>query len=396
MGLKLVGEVSLDGSGFEAGLNKLEDAAGHFWSTLKGVALEAFGIYTIEQAFAKTVETAKELVIQSQRLSMSVEGLQVMRQAAKENNVEMEKLSKTFEAIDVAREKALKNPKGHEAKRFAQLGISPADLQGANSKLASELFMGPMHNAAMGMNAQQLDPILKDFGIKGFGQLIPLLTTDFEELREKMEAMGAIMSTKTAVSLKLLSDEMELAGQVIIAQLAPALVWLTDKLLKFAAVVASFTAGAGGAAGALVPDTKHLVKLLVDPFNIWGKATGPALDWKAAGKAGRDATHTEFAKWFDGIMAFEKRIADLTNRANKPPGAGGDVVPDPDHHSVGRHHANMSEDSMIRVGNFLGSSASPLEGIATQQLDVLKLIERNTRDWGEVGYSPTEMVGVPP
>src|SRR5437879_804059 len=113
MGLRLQGEVSLDGSGFEAGLKRLEGAAGQFANTLKGAAAGAFGIYGIEQAIQKTIDSARELVTESKRLGVGVEQLQVLRQAAKENNTELSQVAKAFERSDVAREKALRGgPEG--------------------------------------------------------------------------------------------------------------------------------------------------------------------------------------------------------------------------------------------------------------------------------------------
>jgi hypothetical protein len=435
MGLKLVGEVSLDGSGFEAGLNKLEHAAGHFGETLKGVALEAFGIYTIEQAFAKTLETAKELVLESQRLGIGVEGLQVLRQAAKDSSVEMSSLAKAFEKIDIAREKALGHSvDGQKLKaRFAQLGISEADLK---HKTAADLFTGKMHDKASGMNPETLGPILRDILGKGFGELIPLLKTDFDELSKKLHKMGAIMSGETALKLKRLGDEFDLIGTILVSAVAPALVAFAEWLMKLASskameglifMINRFTGqnklpdfvGSDGT-HYTAADRANKAANSLEPLRVMmGK--GKSFDEiKAAlhlGEKGHGAedftgkTTTDINKYLNSLI---QPIADVDNASataaetamagikktieefKKPPkpiiepnfGANPD--------EMGRKRPHMTEDAMIRVGNFLGSSASPLEGIATQQLDVLRLIERNTRDWGAVGYSPTEMVGVPP
>src|SRR6185503_4983847 len=100
MGLKLIGEVSLDGSGFDRGIKRLG-------ATLKSTLAGAFGFVAIEAAFRKTIDTADELVTASKRLDTTVEQLQVLREAAKENKVEIDKLSTSFERLNVSREKAL-------------------------------------------------------------------------------------------------------------------------------------------------------------------------------------------------------------------------------------------------------------------------------------------------
>ena len=49
MGLKLMAEIGLDGSGFERGLRKVGEEAA---ASVKNLAIQAFGIYGVEQAIA--------------------------------------------------------------------------------------------------------------------------------------------------------------------------------------------------------------------------------------------------------------------------------------------------------------------------------------------------------
>jgi hypothetical protein len=118
MGLNLVGKVSLDGSGYEHGLKNLEHAVGHVTHTLKGLALEAFGIYGIEQAFQKTVEAAEKLVDTSRRLGVGIEALQEFGFAAKQNGADIEALTGFIEKLNATRI----NPKKFGS--FAKLGIT--------------------------------------------------------------------------------------------------------------------------------------------------------------------------------------------------------------------------------------------------------------------------------
>lgn len=422
MGLKLVGEVSLDGSGFEAGLNKLEHAAGHFGHTLKGVALEAFGIYTIEQAFAKTLETAKELVIESKRLGVGVEGLQVLRQAAKENNVEMTSLAKAFEKVDVAREKALGKSKEGKALlgRFGQLGISESDLR---SKTAANLFMGQMHDKASSMNPETLGPILKSIMGKGFGEMIPMLTTDFEELQKKMEKFGAIMTTETALKLKQFSDEMELASQVIIAQLAPAMVSFAEAVLdlvgrikEMAGFVGTMVGSRGGVSNAVMDEGRYRRLLgqseLAEGMGMTtpgetrsrglfrGDAHVPDAEERAfmdkyetdLGKAGQVALDAQ-DDWKSSVEAWRKKIEEEADKLRHPPTPDFGGNPDEAAESKHRRQSHMGEDSMIRIGGFLGSNVNSMESIANQQVDLLKVIAVNTRPGSSGGGTTT---GYPP
>jgi hypothetical protein len=53
MSLKLHGEVSLDGSGWEAGLEKMRHGTAHAVSELKSLAIQAVGIYSMESRSCK-------------------------------------------------------------------------------------------------------------------------------------------------------------------------------------------------------------------------------------------------------------------------------------------------------------------------------------------------------
>lgn len=386
MGLELKGAVSLDGSGFEAGLKKLEGSAEHFAEALKGVALEAFGIYTVEQAFSKTLETAKELVNESKRLGVGVERLQVLKQAAKDGGTELSALAKAFEKIDIAREKALGNTE--EGKkllgRFGQLGITRENLQ---TQTAAQLFAGQFHEKAATMNQETIGPILRDILGKGFGDVLPVLKTDVVELQHEMEKLGGIMSTETAVSLKVFGDEMELIGTIIISQLAPVLVQLGLGLAKFLAVITSVVAGMAAFAGAATPDIKHLVKAVIDPFNIWGKLTGPKIDYAGGGKAAVSAMDENFGKWYKGIQAVENKIKEMSEGIKNPPPPK--FEPNPNEEEKAQKIPKPSEDAMVRVGNFLGNTTDALQSIAERQVTLLQMIEQNTRPTFAGGSSGT-------
>ena len=124
MGLKIMAELGLDGKGFEAGMKRAEGLAHGVAEGLKGFVIQAVGIYTVEQAISKTVETAKELVETSRRLSIAPEQLQVMRQAAKDSGVEFQKLAELIEKTNVARDKALR-PVSEGASARRAFGVQP-------------------------------------------------------------------------------------------------------------------------------------------------------------------------------------------------------------------------------------------------------------------------------
>jgi rhamnose utilization protein RhaD (predicted bifunctional aldolase and dehydrogenase) len=181
-------ELGLDGSGFNAGFHKARGLAQGVAEGIKGFVIQAVGIVTVEEAMRRTVETAKELVEASERLAISPENLQVMRKAAKDSNLEFEALVRTMEKLSIAREKALiPGKEGLDARRaFSTMGIRTPELQGMTNK---DLLMGPIRDAVLKSNPEQLGIIFRELGIKSFGPLTNFLRKDFDALQAKMESL---------------------------------------------------------------------------------------------------------------------------------------------------------------------------------------------------------------
>jgi hypothetical protein len=308
----------------------------------------------------------------------------------------MEQLTRAFEKLDVARAKALGgSAEGQKLMgRFQQLGISREDLQ---SKTAANLFMGPMRNAAKNMNPEDLGPVLKDIIGKGFGEVIPVLSTDFEELQKKMQAMGVIMDSTTAVKLKALGDEFSLLSQLITTQVGPALIALAEGiytgLLKIGQAVSGMAAavgagtskwGAGDWLKGLVETSPlgalfHLVKSKGDlgaAGEDIAKATG--FDLEAAAGASDEAQKP----WIEKQKQLDALLKELEEKAKaldhqKPPTF--DVE---DESPLKPHREKQYRergDALTRVGNFLGSSKDVLSDLAQKQVNLLQQIANNTR-----------------
>ena len=202
--------------------------AGQLTGGLKSLALQAFGVVGMEEMVRRTMAFGDELVTASRRLGVTIEQLQVLRQMAKENGTELSAMASAFEKIDIARSKALGGEKKTSA-AFRALGIGDSMLR---TQTAAQLFLGPMHAAATSRSPEDLAPYLRDLMGKGFGQLTAMLAGDYDALEKKMRKIGSIMSTETAVSLKLLSDEAGLLANIILVKVGPALLWLAEFLYK--------------------------------------------------------------------------------------------------------------------------------------------------------------------
>src|ERR1035437_8648863 len=208
MAFEIHGEVSLDGAMFKRGLS---DIGGSTTAFLKNFALGAIGIASVEQAFSKTIESAKELVNESTRLNIGIEKLQVYRQAAEDAGIGLAKMASGLEKLGSARAKALGEGMGGGSKEiagnqkmFAQLGVSSQMLAGGGSN--DEIMRAISDKIKATANPQDLiEPLKAIFGRAG-GALIPMLESNFEELEKKMKSYGAIMESQTAHQLKNLGD----------------------------------------------------------------------------------------------------------------------------------------------------------------------------------------------
>jgi hypothetical protein len=397
-GLRLMAELGIDGRGFQSGLNQAKSMAMGFAGALKGIIVQAVGIYAVEQAISKTVDTAKDLVNESKRLSVGVEQLQLLRQAAKDSGTDMEKLAGVFEKIDIARQKALApTAEGLQERRiFGAMGISGQQL---HSQTAAQLFMGPMAQLARTQNPEQYAQAFREVLGKGFGEVLPVLKTNFNELGESMKKMGAIMDTETAVKISHFKDELELVSNVIISQLGPALVKLIEVLyegiLKLGGKIAGEAAGIG--AGTAQMSGRNRVGLGIDMFfggleSLFKRATGKMTEQqsqayltnlaKARGydvAGAQSATSKAEEPWkmrlnqFDALLAkWRKEAFDLDH----PKAADFTHVTVPP--KLDRKILESASDSLTRVGNFLGGSGTLISRIQEQQVDLLRQIARNT------------------
>jgi hypothetical protein len=241
MAFKIHGEVTLDGAMFKRGLREI---GGESTAFIKNFALGAVGIASVEQAFTKTVEKADELVNTSKNLSMTVEQLQLIRQAAKENGVEFASMTIALEKFNAVRENVLQGGKGAAAQMAAlgRLGISREALQ---NQTAAQSMMGQVSDTARKSNAADIAKDLKEVFGRGGDQIFGVLKTNFDELGAKMRAEGAMMDTLTAVQLKTFKDEMDFAGQILTSELAPGIVMFARAVLMAVGHLQSFASWLG-------------------------------------------------------------------------------------------------------------------------------------------------------
>jgi len=227
MGLNLESTISLNAASFERGMNKVTSSVA---AGIKNFALGAIGVYALEKAFYSTIETSKELVNESKRMGVTVEQLQVMRKAASGANVEMDALATTMEKLNTFRGKALGGGSESAAalKQAAALGITPDMLK---SSSAQDILFNAIGKKLKEVNPQTIAAPLREVLGRGYGQLVPLLTKDMDALQKKMESLGMIISTKTAFELKEFDTQINSIKNILVSALAPAMVAFAEFIL---------------------------------------------------------------------------------------------------------------------------------------------------------------------
>ena len=344
-------EIGLDGSGFEAGLKRAEGLAHGVAEGLKSFAIQAIGVLTVEQAIAKTVETAKELVETSKRLAIAPEQLQVMRQAAKDAGIELGDVAKFIEKIDIAREKSLLR-QGVEPmqmrRTFGALGVTQDQLR---TMTGAQLMMGPISQAAQNRNPEELGALFRSLGLREFGQMIPVLKTNFGELEKEMRKFGGIMDTETIVSLKMASEEFGLLTTLVISHLAPALIALTEIIYKS---IAGWSAFISFIQGAL---SKVTSKDASGSGSWWAGPLAPFIAAFNIGKkldlgAGKESAIQSVSKWSDALEAVKKKIREDADKLRHPTPASFDTSSLPE--KITSKALEVHSDSLTKVGNFLG------------------------------------------
>ena len=340
-------------------------------------------------------------------------------------------LEKTLERIAIARGKALTPGKeGDLARRgFASLGVSSEMLR---TQSAAQLFMGPISQAVKGGSVENLMPVFKKLEISGreLGAVFPALKTDFDGLQAKMERYGALLDAETVVKLRHVGDEFDLVAKIIVGTLGPALVALGDWALRIIATKDSFLsrvlegmdyAGRTAAGMSKLSDFEasngtvwsaktraDSAAMILDEVNKVERAGRPITDidyLQAHRQPGgmfedfKGGNYNELNRYLTGLITpvqdvrtaaakgaegdmqgvrdsiaeWQARMKAEAERLNKPTPPDKFEPPPPSN-----LHAppKLPEDSLVRIGNFLGGSQGAMMRLAEQRTAYLR-ISRN-------------------
>lgn len=240
--LSIMARFGMDATGFKAGINQVESASKGLSrdlnSNLKGAIAGAFGTAAIVAAGKATMDYAGQIADLSERLGVSTDALQEMDFAARLTGTNLEAFTGFLEKLSASREEALQ---GNDELRdsFARLGVSLEDLR---TKRLEDLTR-QIGRAIQGGDVQQLMPALKGVGGKGGGALVPTFRMGLEEAAQQARGAGAIISPEDIAALDEAGDHFSALFQVIKAQLAPAIIFLSEAAIDLVYSVKAAAAG---------------------------------------------------------------------------------------------------------------------------------------------------------
>jgi len=356
MGLNLQARVGLDGSGFEAGLMRLQRSVSNF----KTIAGTAFGVFGIQQAIQKTLEYADSMVDLANRIGVTTEAMQEFAFAAEQSGTSTDKFVRFAETLAKNR----KTKEGDAA--LGQLGV-------ANVGTTDNLIMAIAQSVRGKSQASIINP-LSAVGGRGAGEMINMLQGNLEELRKQANELGIVIDKQTLVSLKAANDQLKIFSKLLISTLAPAISMCIDMLVQLANQVrANITFWKVVAPKTTASDWFQA------SFGLLGMKPRPGSDAEkalnkvnAAMAEGGEASLTELETGQDRIAKMKEallkaQLAIESVNGNSGLGTG-----------YKKTAGSIYSDSLVGAGNFLGSNLSGVQNVMNDQLNVLRQIERNT------------------
>lgn len=344
----------MDGSKFFAVMGRANAAVSGFGasvaSSISGRLAAAFSVGAIGMMAKRTVDFADSLDKMSIRLGVGTDKLQEWTFAAKLAGADATNLTTFIERLSLAASD-LKN-----APVFAKMGINPEGMT------PEQLFSGVSSWARGQQSTDVMATLSQIIDKRALGPMIGLLKADLDEAGESARRLGAVIDRETITGLVNFKDQMEIVGSILISNFAPALVWAGKTIVESIGNVKAAAAWWGArtanitaadVARALAPGSgaKDLGKKFAQ-----GKQMGMG-----------DIADEEAAKI---LNQFEEILQRLT--AYKPAAPPTIGPPDMDAATKSRTAGGqVSSDSLVSVGNFLGASMrNRLVTLTEQQLQV--------------------------
>lgn len=377
----IIWTLGIDGAQFQRGLNAAKQAIAGFAGSVKTQLAGAFSIGAMGYGIKVVLEYAGALTDLSARTGVSVEALQRFDHAVRNNGSSLETLVGFWEQLALARQKALNDPKGADAKAFGRLGITPGQIASASPQEITKQITAAFKTT---VNVDEIVGPLKEIGGRSATELIAAFKSGMDEGLENL----SVMSDEQADALDDLGEQWTNLTRELTVGVAPALAKVVEGFRTFQAVagisitiitelVASLKTIPGIADRiynpknwSLNPIANHMGAIR-DVGSMLDKASNEVVN-NIIDVAKGYVANNEDASASDAA-ARASRIASRLNRGKYQ------FTADDQKEKMSKLAAfKPTTDSLIGVGNFLGSGRSVVESIARAQLKTLKQIAANT------------------
>jgi hypothetical protein len=208
--LKLAAMLTLDGTGFKAGLKEAEVASNKFAAQVKSKLTGAFGATAISFAVKQLIDYNSKIRDTATALDISTDALQEQTFWATQNGASMDDLAMAYKGLAKARAEALGG--GKQVGLFAAMGISEADLRGSSieslfkrvaDKFRTTDFGGDKMAAAQGL-----------FGRGGMAML-PALEQSLADASTRAHELAQIIGVDVNSALEEMGDRLDVIGTAL-------------------------------------------------------------------------------------------------------------------------------------------------------------------------------------
>jgi hypothetical protein len=244
----LIIKLGLDSKGVTRGADTAVGAFNRIAKSATNFAAGFIGVGALERLSQKTVEYAGKINDLSTETGASTDALQEFDYAAEQNGAHLEDIGSALTKVAKAQVDALKGDSGKQ-NAFARLGVSLKDLKSLNPEEIFRKIAAAVKE--LPPSAQVTADVLDTLG-KNAAALIPAFRGGFTEAADQARELGLIIDSETIKTLDDLGDEWQTIGRQLMAGIAPALKWLTDRFTDLRAKIAEFS----GALGSLSVDFK--------------------------------------------------------------------------------------------------------------------------------------------
>lgn len=225
--LKLLAELGLNKTGFDAGMDAATAKSKAFSNSLKSTLAGAFSVAAIAAYTRHVIETVSHIEDLSQKVGVGTETLQELDYAAKQSGSSLDAVANSFRALSKARLEALQDKNSKAGQAFGAMGISSGDLKSENLEQTWKRIAETIRTTDFG--AAELAIVDELLG-RAAGELLPMFKAGVEQSSEEARNLGLIISDEVVSSIDDAGDAIDRMATKLKATVAPAIKYIVDRM----------------------------------------------------------------------------------------------------------------------------------------------------------------------